>query len=205
MPRSKSSKKWLDEHFADRFVQASQQNGYRSRAAYKLLALNEKDHFLKSGMNVVDLGAAPGGWTQVVSDLLKEQGNIFALDRLPMDHFPGVTVLEGDFTEQSVLDQLLDALAGEQIDVVLSDMAPNMSGQKCMDQIRSMHLVELALDFAVQTLKPGGVFVTKVFQGAGFEAWLQAVRSHFTMVKSRKPEASRARSAETYIVAQGFK
>ena len=205
MPRSKSSKKWLDEHFADRFVQASQQDGYRSRAAYKLLVLNEKDHFLKPGMNVVDLGAAPGGWTQVVSDLLKEQGNIFALDRLPMDHFPGVTVLEGDFTEQNVLDQLLDALAGEQIDVVLSDMAPNMSGQKSMDQIRSMHLVELALDFAVQTLKPGGVFVTKVFQGAGFEAWLQTVRSHFTTVKSRKPEASRARSAETYIVAQGFK
>lgn len=205
MPRSKSSKKWLDEHFADRFVQASQQDGYRSRAAYKLLALNEKDHFLKPGMNVVDLGAAPGGWTQVVSDLLKEQGKIFALDRLPMDHFPGVTVLEGDFTEQNVLDQLLDALAGEQIDVVLSDMAPNMSGQKSMDQIRSMHLVELALDFAMQTLKPGGVFVTKVFQGAGFEAWLQTVRNHFATVKSRKPEASRARSAETYIVAQGFK
>jgi len=205
MPRSKSSKKWLDEHFADRFVQASQQDGYRSRAAYKLLALNEKDHFLKPDMNVVDLGAAPGGWTQVVSDLLKEQGKIFALDRLPMDHFPGVTVLEGDFTEQNVLDQLLDALAGEQIDVVLSDMAPNMSGQKSMDQIRSMHLVELALDFAVQTLKPGGVFVTKVFQGAGFEAWLQTVRNHFATVKSRKPEASRARSAETYIVAQGFK
>lgn len=205
MLRSKSSKKWLDEHFADRFVQASQQDGYRSRAAYKLLALNEKDHFLKPGLNVVDLGAAPGGWTQVVSELLKEQGKIFSLDRLPMDHFPGVTVLEGDFTEQRVLDQLLDALDDAHVDVVLSDMAPNMSGQKSMDQIRSMHLVELALDFAVQTLKPGGMFVIKVFQGAGFEAWLQTVRRHFATVKSRKPEASRARSAETYIVAQGFK
>lgn len=205
MSRSKSSKAWLKEHFDDPFVKQSQRLGYRSRACFKLLEIQEKDSIIKPGMTVVDLGSAPGGWSQVVSELIGDQGKIIASDILPMDPLPDVEFIQGDFTEDEVYEQILTAMAGELADLVISDMAPNMSGMKDVDQPRAMYLVELAVDLAQQTLKPGGVFLAKVFQGEGFEALMKNLRQNYQQVITRKPDSSRARSSEVYLLAKGLK
>ncbi|WP_258801652.1 23S rRNA (uridine(2552)-2'-O)-methyltransferase RlmE [Halomonas sp. DQ26W] len=201
---SKTSKGWLKEHFDDRFVQQSWQDGYRSRASYKLLALDEKDRLFKPGMAVIDLGAAPGGWSQVAADKVGPEGLVIASDILEMDGLAGVDFVQGDFTEESVLEEILAALGDRPVDLVMSDMAPNMSGMAAIDQPQAMYLVELALDLARQTLKPQGRFLAKVFQGEGFDAYLKDLRSSFHRVVTRKPEASRARSREVYLLAEGF-
>jgi 23S rRNA (uridine2552-2'-O)-methyltransferase len=201
--RSKSSRRWLDRHFSDEYVKRAQKEGYRSRAVFKLLEIQEKDRLLAPGMRVADLGAAPGGWSQVAARLLGDKGHLVALDLLPMDPLPGVTLIQGDFREEEVLTQLREALAGEPLDLVLSDMAPNMSGTAA-DQPRLMYLCELALDFAVQHLKPGGALVIKTFQGEGFDDFLKTLRQHFRQVASRKPKSSRRESRELYLVARGF-
>ena len=203
--RSKSSARWLKEHFDDRYVQLSKKEGYRSRASYKLVELNRKDQLIRPGMRVVDLGAAPGGWSQVVAELIGEKGRLVASDILPMDGLAGVEFIQGDFTEQEVFERILAALGGQHVDLVISDMAPNMSGMVAVDIPRAMYLVELALDFAVNALKPGGDFVCKVFQGEGFNEFQQTARENFSKVLIRKPDASRARSREVYLVARGFK
>ena len=203
MARSKTSNKWLDEHFSDQYVTRAQQEGYRSRASYKLLEIDKKDRLMKPGMTVVDLGAAPGGWSQIAADVVGHKGKVVALDILDMDPIPDVDVIEGDFREEDVLKQLMDTLGGRPVDLLLSDMAPNTSGVKSVDQPRAMYLVELALDLAQTVLKPGGAMVGKVFQGEGFDPFLKACRENFTRVVSRKPDASRPRSREIYIVATG--
>lgn len=200
-----SSKAWLKEHRDDVYVQRAQADGYRSRACYKLLELNEKDRFIKPGMTVVDLGSAPGGWSQVAAQLVGHKGRVIASDILPMDAIAGVDFIQGDFTEQSVFDEIQGVIGTDQPSVVLSDMAPNMSGIVDVDQPKAMYLVELALDLAVQMLPQGGVFAAKVFHGEGFDDWLKSVRSNFQSVNSRKPAASRPRSKEVYVVAKGFK
>jgi len=205
MARSKSSKGWLKEHFDDEYVLRAQQAGYRSRAVYKLLEIQKKDHLIKKGMTVVDLGAAPGGWSQAAAEMVGENGRVIALDILPMSSLAGVEVIEGDFREDSVLEQLLESLGDRPVDLVMSDMAPNMSGMKDMDQPRAMHLTELALDLANQVLRKGGDIVVKVFQGEGFDEYLRALRGAFDKVLTRKPDASRARSREVYLVGRGFK
>lgn len=205
MARSVSSRRWLDEHFSDEYVQRAQREGYRSRAVYKLMELQERDRFLKPGQRVVDLGAAPGGWTQYAAQVVGAKGHVFALDLLPMDHFAHTTVIQGDFTEDAVLDQLKQQLEGKSVDVVLSDMAPNMSGVESVDIPRSMYLAELALAFCDEMLRPDGVFVTKLFQGEGFDAYVKEVRSRFRAVNVRKPKASRPRSREVYLVARGWR
>ena len=209
MARSKSSGRWLQEHFNDQYVKQSQQDGYRSRASYKLIELDQKDKLFRTGMTVVDLGAAPGGWSQVAAERVNasgdSKGRVFASDILPMDGMAGVEFIQGDFTEESVFNELMDLMGGAQADLVISDMAPNMSGMADVDQPRSMYLVELALDMARQVLKPGGVFVAKVFQGEGFDELLADSRSSFQKVLTRKPDASRARSREVYLVAKQFK
>ncbi len=204
MARSKTSKKWLNEHFEDEYVKRSQAEGYRSRAVYKLTEIDEKDRLLKPGMTVVDLGAAPGGWSQVAADRVRPDGVVVALDVLPMDPLPGVEVLEGDFREQEVLDRLLSVLNNRSVDLVLSDMSPNISGMKTVDQPRAMYLAELTLELARQVLAKGGVMVVKVFQGEGFDAFLKEVRDSFQRVAIRKPKASRPRSREVYIVARNY-
>lgn len=201
MSRTKSSTRWLNEHFQDPFVKRSKEEGYRSRAAYKLLEIQQKDKLFRSGMTIIDLGAAPGGWSQVIAEIIGSKGKIFALDILPMDSIPDVHFIHGDFTEQQVMNELLAAIGDTKADWVLSDMAPNMSGIKDVDQAKAMYLVELALDTALQVLKPSGGLLVKIFQGAGFDAYLKAVKTHFKTVKIRKPEASRARSQETYLLA----
>ncbi|MBW9263665.1 MAG: 23S rRNA (uridine(2552)-2'-O)-methyltransferase RlmE [Candidatus Thiodiazotropha sp. (ex. Lucinisca nassula)] len=205
MKRSKSSRKWLDRHFNDTYVKQAQKAGYRSRAAFKLLEIQEKDRLIKPGMKVVDLGAAPGGWSQIARDLVGENGQVFALDILPMDPIAGVEFIQGDFRETEPLESLRNLLDGAAIDLVISDMAPNVTGMASVDQPRSIYLCELALDFARETLKPGGGFVVKVFQGEGFDDFLREVRSSFTRVVSRKPDSSRAKSREIYLVAGNFK
>lgn len=206
MNRSKSSRAWLKEHFDDHWVRRAQAEGWRSRAAFKLIEIDDKDHLLRPGSVVVDLGAAPGGWSQVAAKRVGDKGQVFALDILDMPTIPGVTFLEGDFREQSVLDQLqqqLDAnLNGRAIDVVLSDMAPNISGMKAVDMPRAIYLAELALDFACQHLRPGGHWLCKVFQGEGFDQLLQQARANFGKVISRKPQASRPRSKEVYLLGR---
>lgn len=204
MARSKSSGRWLKEHFDDQYVKRSQEDGYRSRASYKLLELHEKDRLFKPGMSVIDLGAAPGGWSQVAAELVGANGIVIASDILAMDPLADVTFIQGDFTEQEVFDRIMAEVKGL-VDLVISDMAPNMSGNAAADIPRAMYLVELALDMAVNTLKPGGCFVAKVFQGEGFDELLRTMKSHFSKVVSRKPDASRARSREVYLVGQGFK
>lgn len=201
---SKSSASWLKEHFDDRYVQRSWQDGYRSRASYKLLELDAKDALLKPGMTVIDLGAAPGGWSQIAADKVGAKGCVVASDLLEMDALAGVTFVQGDFTEMDVLERVLAALDGRRVDLVMSDMAPNMSGMVAIDQPQAMYLVELALDLARQTLSPGGRFLAKVFQGEGFDAYLKELRSSFRKVTTRKPEASRTRSREVYLLAEGF-
>ena len=205
MARSKSSDRWLKEHFDDVWVKRSQADGYRSRASYKLIELDEKDRLFKPGQLVVDLGAAPGGWSQVAVERVGEKGGVIASDILEMDPIAGVTFVQGDFTEQSVLDALLKVLGDRKADIVISDMAPNMSGMAAVDIPNAMGLVELALDMAQQVLRPGGALVTKVFQGEGFDALLADMRSSFSSVVSRKPDSSRARSREVYQVCKGFR
>ncbi|OHC82605.1 MAG: 23S rRNA methyltransferase [Sideroxydans sp. RIFOXYD2_FULL_59_7] len=203
MKASKSSKQWMREHVNDPYVQMAQKDGYRARAAYKLLELDERDHLIKPGMVVVDLGAAPGSWCQVVVKKMGEHGRIIALDLLPLSPLPRVEFIQGDFREESVLAQLEEKLGGRPIGLVISDMAPNISGVVMADQARAMYLAELALDFAVTHLAPGGSFVAKVFQGAGFEDYMKSMRNHFTKVVARKPKASRDRSNEQYLVGLG--
>lgn len=205
MSRSKSSSRWLQEHFNDHYVKQCQKDGYRSRASYKLIELNDKDRFIRPGMTVVDLGAAPGGWSQVVAARIGASGRIIASDILPMDSIADVEFLEGDFTQVQVFEQLLGLLGGEAADVVISDMAPNMSGISGVDQPRAMYLVELALDMAQKVLKPGGVFVCKVFHGEGFDPWMRHCRTLFDKTVTRKPKASRPRSREVYLVAKGLR
>lgn len=205
MARSKTSKKWMDEHVNDPYVKKAQIDGYRSRASYKLIEINEKDKLFRPGSVVMDLGSAPGGWSQIVAPIVGDKGVVIASDILPMDSIIGVTFIEGDFTEQSVYDEIVAALGGQQVDTVISDMAPNISGVNTTDQYASMHLVELALDMARHVLKRGGSFCAKVFQGVGYEEYVQDVRRSFDKVIVRKPAASRPRSREVYIVAKGFK
>jgi len=205
MPRSKQSKKWLKEHFSDPYVKRAQQAGYRSRAVFKLREIDEKDRVLRRGMTVVDLGAAPGGWCQYARERLAPEDKIFALDILEMDPLPGVTIIQGDFTENAVLEALLTQLGGRRVDLVLSDMAPNISGMKVVDQPRAMYLAELALDFCQRALAPGGDFLVKVFQGEGADAYIKELRRQFEKLVIRKPQASRSRSREVYCLARGFR
>lgn len=205
MARSKTSAEWLREHVDDIYVQKAQQDGYRTRASYKLIEMDEKDQLIKPGMVILDLGAAPGGWSQVVGRKLNGNGVIIASDILPMDPIADVDFIQGDFTEQSVFDQIMAAVGGRPVDLVISDMAPNMSGMASIDQPGSMYLVELALDMARQVLKPNGQFVAKVFQGDGFDQYVKDVRESFSKVMIRKPKASRPRSREVYVVGKGFR
>lgn len=205
MARSKSSARWLKEHVNDPFVKQAQKDGYRSRASYKLKELSDKDKLIKPGMLVIDLGSAPGGWSQVASELVGDHGKLIASDILPMDPLPGVDFIQGDFTEEAVFDQIMAAIGGQPVDVVISDMAPNLSGISSADQAASIYLIELALDMANQVLKPKGGFVAKAFQGEGYEAFVAQVREQFDSVVIRKPDSSRARSREVYVVGRGFK
>lgn len=204
MARSKSSQRWLGEHFSDEFVKKAQQEGYRSRAVYKLKEIQEKDRIIQPCMKVLDLGAAPGGWSQYATQLIGKKGRIVASDILPLDPLPFVEFVLGDFRDDAVLAEILGLLGDDKADIVISDMAPNMSGVDAVDQPRAVHLCELALDMARQVLKPGGAFLVKLFQGAGSEEYMREVRSSFKTVKVRKPAASRPRSREVYVLAQGF-
>ncbi|MGQ8367357.1 23S rRNA (uridine(2552)-2'-O)-methyltransferase RlmE [Glaciecola sp. 1036] len=205
MARSKTSKKWMEEHINDPYVKQAQVDGYRSRASYKLLEINEKDKLFRAGSVVMDLGSAPGGWSQIVAPIVGDHGRVIASDILPMDSIIGVDFIQGDFTDEAVYDQILKVLGDDQVDVVVSDMAPNQSGVKTTDQYASMYLVELALDMARNVLKPGGSFCAKVFQGVGYDDYMKDVRTSFNKVVVRKPAASRPRSREVYLVATGFK
>jgi len=204
MARSKSSKRWLNEHFDDEFVLRAQKEGYRSRAIYKLIEIQQKDHILKPGMTVIDLGAAPGGWTEYAVKQLGRQGRMIALDILPMEPVAGVEIIQGDFREDAVLQQLLDLMGGASADLVISDMAPNISGMEVVDIPRAYFLAELALDLARQVLKPGGGLLVKLFQGEGFDAYQKDLKQDFKRVVMRKPKASRARSREIYALATGY-
>lgn len=204
MARSKSSKRWMEEHVNDPWVKRAQADGYRSRASYKLIEIIDKDRLLRPGMLVLDLGSAPGGWSQVAAQRVGSSGRIVASDILPMDSIADVEFIQGDFTEQPVFDAIVAALGDTQADVVLSDMAPNISGIDVADQAASIYLVELALDLARQILKPGGSFAVKVFHGEGYDAFVKDVRTSFDKVVVRKPAASRPRSREVYLVASGF-
>ena len=197
--------RWMDEHVNDPFVRRARAEGFRSRAAYKLIELDQRERLFAPKQLVVDLGAAPGSWSQVAAARVGAQGRIIAVDLLPVQPLPAVTVIEGDFTSDAVLDSITSALGDERVDIVLSDMSPNLSGIAIADQARATLLAELALDFAIANLKPNGVFVVKAFQGVGFPALLASMRSRFGSVVSRKPEASRDRSAEMYIVARGYR
>jgi 23S rRNA (uridine2552-2'-O)-methyltransferase len=201
--RSKSSERWLKEHVADSYVQRAHKEGFRSRAFFKLEELDVAERLLRPGMVVVDLGAAPGGWSQYSAKVLNGKGFIVAMDLLPMDPIPGVEFIQGDFREPGPLGELHTLLAGRQVDLVMSDMAPNMSGIDAVDQPRALYLAELALEFAREVLRPGGALLVKMFQGAGFDEYLRTVRREFAKVRMKKPPASRARSAEMYLLATG--
>lgn len=203
MARSKTSKGWLQEHVNDHWVHMAQKDGYRSRAAYKLLEINEKDKLIRPGTVLADLGSAPGSWSQVAARIVGDKGKVFALDILPMDPIAGVDFIQGDFREQEVLESFEALLEGRELDLVISDMAPNISGMNAIDQARSFHLTELALEFAREHLKPGGHFLVKVFQGSEFQSYMQSMRDLFTEVLSRKPKASRDRSSEIYLLGKG--
>jgi 23S rRNA (uridine2552-2'-O)-methyltransferase len=200
-----SSRRWMHEHLSDEFVKKAQKEGYRSRAVYKLLEIVEKKAIIRNGDKVLDLGAAPGGWSQVAAKLVGTQGKVIASDILPIELIDGVDFLQGDFTEQSVYDDLLVIADGAKVDVVLSDMAPNMSGQLSVDQPKSMYLAELAIEMAIKTLNPGGSFVVKVFQGDGFDVFVQNAKKAFKKVSVIKPKASRPRSKEVYLLASQLK
>jgi 23S rRNA (uridine2552-2'-O)-methyltransferase len=197
--------RWMDEHVNDPFVRRAKAEGYRSRAAYKLIEIHERDRLFAPGQLVVDLGAAPGSWSQVAAQRIGSKGRIVAVDLLPIEPLPGVTIIEGDFTAEAVLASITSALGGARVDVVLSDLSPNLSGIASADQARSELLSELALDFVLHHMKPKGAFVIKAFQGSGFPALLATLRKQFETVTSRKPEASRDRSAEMYLVARGYR
>lgn len=200
------NKSWLRRHLTDPYVKEAKRQGYVSRAAFKLLHIQERDKIFKHGMTVIDLGSAPGGWSQVASQLVGEGGNVIAIDLLPMNIvIPHMTFIQGDFNDQIVLDQLNAALHHQKADIIISDMAPNLSGQRSIDLPRSIHLLELALECAQQKLKPAGIFLFKAFQGAGLEAFLKSVKSSFSQVKYRKPAASRSESTEVYVLATGLK
>ncbi len=205
MARSKSSDRWLRRHFTDEYVKRAQKEGKRSRAAYKLAEIDERDRLFRPGMTVVDLGAAPGGWSQFARERVGPGGRVIALDILPMEPIAGVEVLQGDFTEQAVLDSLIERLGGQPVDLVIADMAPNISGIASADQGRSMLLAELALEFADKTLRSGGDFLVKTFQGAGFQEFHRAMQRRFAKLHARKPKASRAESREVYLLGKGFK
>jgi 23S rRNA (uridine2552-2'-O)-methyltransferase len=205
MARSKSSRQWLQEHFHDEYVKLAQAQGFRSRAVFKLKEIQEKDKLIKPGMNVVDLGAAPGSWSQYTQTLLKNQGRIVALDILPMQELDGVNFIQGDFREDHILQKLMDILDNAPINVIMSDMAPNLSGNKAIDQPQSIYLAELALDTAKSVLMPGGSFLVKVFQGEGFDTYKKDTQDCFAKLLIRKPKASRPRSNEVYLVGKGFK
>ena len=209
MAKSKSSKTWLKEHFDDEYVRRSQQDGYRSRAIYKLIEIDQKDHLVKPGMTIIDLGAAPGGWSEYCVKKLGKKGRMIALDILPMEPIDNVTIIQGDFREDDVFEELMNVMQdgnieNSQADLVISDMAPNISGMGSVDMPRAYYLCELALDLARQVLKPGGGLLVKLFQGEGFEAYNRELKSSFSKVVMRKPKASRARSREIYALATGF-
>jgi len=205
MARTKSSASWLSRHLSDPFVKQAQKDGYRSRAAYKLIELNEKDKLIRPGMRILDLGSAPGGWSQVAGKLIGDKGRVLATDILPMDALRNVDFIQGDFTDEAIVRQLLDWLDGGRFDLIVSDIAPNITGIASADQASSIHFLELALDTVLQTLKPGATFVAKMFQGAGSDQYLKQLRGHFEKVSIRKPEASRKESREVYVVARGFR
>jgi 23S rRNA (uridine2552-2'-O)-methyltransferase len=204
MARSKSSGRWLQRHFNDAYVRQAQQAGYRSRAAFKLLEINERDHILRPGMTVVDLGAAPGGWTQVAAKIVGERGQVIALDILPMDSMPGIRFIHGDFREDTVFGALLDMVGEQRVDLVISDMAPNISGMKSVDQPRAMYLAELALDLARKVLSPGGALLVKAFEGEGIESFRRELQASFKTLVTRKPKASRPSSREVYMLAKNY-
>ncbi|MBE8215441.1 MAG: 23S rRNA (uridine(2552)-2'-O)-methyltransferase RlmE [Endozoicomonadaceae bacterium] len=206
MPRSKrSNQRWLNEWRKDPYVQQAWRSDYRSRASFKLLELNKKDQLLKPGHCVVDLGSTPGGWSQVASECVGKHGCIIASDILPMEAIAGVKFVQGDFTEELIYQSLLDSFHHKQVDLVMSDMAPNLSGIRVVDQMQSMYLVELALDFAVTVLKPGGNFLTKIFQGEGFDVYCQLLKKYFAKIFVRKPDASKDRSREVYLIGQCYR
>ena len=205
MAKKGSSRRWMHEHLSDEFVKKAQKEGYRSRAVYKLLEIVEKKAIIRNGNKVLDTGAAPGGWSQVAAKLVGSQGKVIACDILPIELSDGVDFLQGDFTEQSVYDDLLVMTDAAKVDVVLSDMAPNMSGQLSVDQPKSMYLAELAIEMAIKTLNPGGSFVVKVFQGDGFDVFVQNAKKAFKKVSVIKPKASRPRSKEVYLLASQLK
>lgn len=205
MARSKTSLGWLKRHVNDPYVKQAQKDGYRSRASYKLLEIQEKYKLIRPGMSVVDLGAAPGGWSQVTSRLIGGQGRLIASDILEMDSIPDVTFIQGDFTEDEVLTRILEAVGNSQVDLVISDMAPNMSGTPEVDMPKAMFLCELALDLAERILKPGGNFVIKIFQGEGFDVYLKDARKKFDKIQMIKPDSSRGSSREQYMLAWGYR
>ncbi|MBV4460388.1 MULTISPECIES: 23S rRNA (uridine(2552)-2'-O)-methyltransferase RlmE [Pseudomonas] len=205
MARSKTSLGWLKRHVNDPYVKQAQKDGYRSRASYKLLEVQEKYKLIRPGMSVVDLGAAPGGWSQVTSRLIGGQGRLIASDILEMDSIPDVTFVHGDFTQDEVLARILEAVGNSQVDLVISDMAPNMSGTPAVDMPKAMFLCELALDLAARILKPGGNFLIKIFQGEGFDAYLKDTRQKFDKVQMIKPDSSRDSSREQYLLAWGYR
>lgn len=205
MARSKSSRRWLQEHFADEYVKKAQREGYRSRAIYKLEEIQLKDRLIRPGMTIVDLGAAPGSWSQYATRLLDGRGRIIATDILPMDSLPDVEFIQGDFRDESVFAALLEAIGEKPVDLVMSDIAPNISGVEAVDQPSSMYLAELAVDLAGRVLAPGGDLLFKAFQGEGFDALVKDLRSRFTKLVIRKPKASRPRSREVYVLARGYK
>ena len=200
--RTKSSGAWLNEHVHDPYVKLAQKQGYRARAAFKLLEINEKDKLIQADTVLADLGSAPGSWSQVATELIGPRGRVIAMDILPMDPVPGVEFIQGDFREDEVLQQFVDLLNGQKLDLVISDIAPNMSGNTVTDQARSFYLCELAYDFAINHLKPGGHFLIKVFQGAGYQEYVKLLRESFAEVVVRKPKASRDRSNEIYLLAR---
>lgn len=202
--RSKSSKRWLDEHFSDEYVKRAQAEGYRSRSVYKLDELQGKYKLIKPGMNIIDLGAAPGGWSQLASRFKGDKGILIAVDILPMDSLAGVETIEGDFTADETLEKILNIVGNHRIDLVMSDMSPNISGMASVDQPRSMYLAELALELATKTLTKSGVFLVKLFQGEGFDEFVRETRQYFTTIKFCKPKASRPRSREVYLLASEF-
>ncbi len=205
MARTKSSSEWLRRHVNDPFVKKAQLEGYRSRSAYKLIELNEKDRLIKPGMFLLDLGSAPGGWSQVAAKLVGAKGRVLATDILPMDPIKNVDFIQGDFTDEAVVTRLIESLGGSKFDLIVSDIAPNITGIDSADQASSMYFLELALDTVRKTLKPGANFVAKMFQGSGSDLYLKELRTSFDKVLTRKPSASRAESREVYIVAKGFK
>jgi 23S rRNA (uridine2552-2'-O)-methyltransferase len=205
MARTKSSSGWLARHVSDPFVKQAQKDGYRARSAYKLIELNEKDRLIRPGMRIMDLGSSPGGWSQVAGKLVGEGGRVLATDILPMDGLGNVDFIQGDFTEDGIVLQVLDWLGGSKFDLIISDIAPNTTGIDSADAAKSIYLLELALDMACKTLKPGANFVAKMFQGSGSDQFLKELRTHFAKVIVRKPSASRKESREVYLVAKGFK